>query len=176
MVVNEFNQCWRVIKSFLSIILPARHFVSRAQVLVPQIVSQWQRQHKKERILADPPNARGRKPNSVPLRVTIISLWTIVADGLEARYPSSTYGQQVAANRPRTACACTRWGLPCLLRHRRSGALLPHLFTLTVAVRHRRFLFCGTVPSLRRGWWSLATTVSCRVRTFLARQMSGAIV
>ena len=36
------------------------------------------------------------------------------------------------ANRtPRTACACTRWGLPCPGRHRPGGALLPHPFTLT---------------------------------------------
>lgn len=55
---------------------------------------------KRGRTLADPPNARGRKPNSVPFRVTIISLWTTVADGLEARYPSSTYGQQVADEPP----------------------------------------------------------------------------
>jgi hypothetical protein len=42
---------------------------------------------------------------------------------------------------------CTGWGLPCLRRHRRSGALLPHLFTFALL----RFLpqggpcvFCGT--------------------------------
>jgi hypothetical protein len=28
---------------------------------------------------------------------------------------------------------CSEWGLPCDLRHRRSGALLPHPFTLTSA-------------------------------------------
>jgi hypothetical protein len=27
--------------------------------------------------------------------------------------------------------SCSRWGLPCRLRHRRRGALLPHRFTLT---------------------------------------------
>src|SRR6202046_5245130 len=27
--------------------------------------------------------------------------------------------------------SCSVWGLPCLRRYRRSGALLPHLFTLT---------------------------------------------
>src|SRR5688500_2920289 len=30
-----------------------------------------------------------------------------------------------------TACACTRWGLPCLDCRQSSGALLPHRFTLT---------------------------------------------
>ncbi len=29
--------------------------------------------------------------------------------------------------------SCSVWGLPCLRRYRRSGALLPHLFTLTPA-------------------------------------------
>jgi hypothetical protein len=30
--------------------------------------------------------------------------------------------------------SCSVWGLPCLRRYRRSGALLPHLFTLTCAL------------------------------------------
>jgi hypothetical protein len=30
--------------------------------------------------------------------------------------------------------SCSRWGLPCHLRYRRRGALLPHLFTLTRAL------------------------------------------
>ena len=38
--------------------------------------------------------------------------------------------------REQSACAvpirfCSRWGLPCRLRRRSRGALLPHLFTLT---------------------------------------------
>src|SRR4029077_12731365 len=42
---------------------------------------------------------------------------------------------------------CSAWGLPCPLRCRRGGALLPHRFTLTVRSRkgtEGRFLFCGT--------------------------------
>ena len=35
----------------------------------------------------------------------------------------------------RAACACTRWGLPCPVRHRPGGALLPHRFTLTPSAR-----------------------------------------
>src|SRR5271165_5529217 len=31
--------------------------------------------------------------------------------------------------------SCSVWGLPCLLAYARSGALLPHLFTLTPAPR-----------------------------------------
>jgi len=29
--------------------------------------------------------------------------------------------------------SCSRWGLPCRLRCRKRGALLPHLFTLALA-------------------------------------------
>ena len=41
--------------------------------------------------------------------------------------------------------SCSRWGLPCRLRCRGRGALLPHPFTLT-ASKDWRFAFCGTFP------------------------------
>src|SRR5712672_458634 len=46
---------------------------------------------------------------------------------------------------------CSRWGLPCRLRCRKRGALLPHHFTLAAVDAARgnapwRFVFCGTVP------------------------------
>ncbi len=83
--------------------------------------------------------------------------------------------------------SCSVWGLPCLRRYRRSGALLPHHFTLTglavqaIALRAscacrstsiRRYLFCGTgrpralKPASRR----LSGTLPCGVRTFLPRR------
>jgi len=34
--------------------------------------------------------------------------------------------------------SCSVWGLPCLRRYRRSGALLPHLFTLTPISRESK--------------------------------------
>ena len=34
--------------------------------------------------------------------------------------------------------SCSVWGLPCLRRYRRSGALLPHHFTLTTALEFRK--------------------------------------
>jgi hypothetical protein len=41
--------------------------------------------------------------------------------------------------------SCSVWGLPCPRRYRRSGALLPHLFTLTPAgLRSRRT--CRAIP------------------------------
>ena len=42
--------------------------------------------------------------------------------------------------------SCSVWGLPCLRRYRRSGALLPHLFTLTKTGRP------GNRPSGRSPW------------------------
>ena len=46
---------------------------------------------------------------------------------------------------------CSRWGLPCRRRCRKRGALLPHRFTLTAAIRYapRRSVLCGTVPEAR---------------------------
>jgi hypothetical protein len=46
--------------------------------------------------------------------------------------------------------SCSRWGLPCRLRCRRRGALLPHRFTLAPVIRNapRRSVLCGTFPRL----------------------------
>ncbi len=48
--------------------------------------------------------------------------------------------------------SCSRWGLPCPLRCRRSGALLPHPFTLACSRPWRggcrRSAFCGTFPGV----------------------------
>jgi hypothetical protein len=53
---------------------------------------------------------------------------------------------------------------------RAAGELLPHRFTLTVALPRRRFTFCGTGP-----WgcppWRLASTLPCGARTFLPREL-----
>ena len=87
--------------------------------------------------------------------------------------------------------SCSVWGLPCLRRYRRSGALLPHLFTLTgLAVQayalrakcpcrstnSRRYILCGTgrlrafTPASR----TLSGTLPRGVRTFLPRQPTNA--
>ena len=48
--------------------------------------------------------------------------------------------------------SCSRWGLPCRLRCRTRGALLPHRFTLAFAVRpRRRSVLCGTFPGVAPG-------------------------
>ncbi len=57
----------------------------------------------------------------------------------KAFIPGPSYGVSQPA-----AWSCRRWGLPCQRRHRRCGALLPHLFTFTCAP----LLSC---PCLRRG-------------------------
>ena len=85
--------------------------------------------------------------------------------------------------------SCSVWGLPCLRLYSRSGALLPHHFTLTpaLAVRAepfgssprpgperpvpRRYIFCGTGRpwALRPTSRTLSGTLPCGVRTFLPR-------
>ena len=42
--------------------------------------------------------------------------------------------------------SCSAWGLPCPLRHRKGGALLPHPFTLTPGPNRGRSALCGTFP------------------------------
>jgi len=44
--------------------------------------------------------------------------------------------------------SCSVWGLPCPRRYRRSGALLPHHFTLTLALRPQA---ASGSPSRKRG-------------------------
>jgi hypothetical protein len=71
--------------------------------------------------------------------------------------------------------SCSVWGLPCLRRYRRSGALLPHLFTLTFGILRgrRRYLLCGTsrLAALTPRSRTLSGTLPCGVRTFLSRTL-----
>ena len=66
--------------------------------------------------------------------------------------------------------SCSVWGLPCPLHYCRGGALLPHLFTLTLALPPRRYVFCGTFrqPGLNPVSRTLSGTLLCGVRTFLS--------
>jgi len=61
--------------------------------------------------------------------------------------------RDLPGRRPETAIAvpiwsCSRWGLPCHLRCRRRGALLPHHFNLAWAKARRRFAFCCAFPGV----------------------------
>jgi len=69
--------------------------------------------------------------------------------------------------------SCSVWGLPCPGHYWTGGALLPHLFTLTL-LRGRYFL-CGTgrPPGLNPASRTLSGTPLCRVRTFLPRLRDG---
>ena len=73
--------------------------------------------------------------------------------------------------------SCTRWGLPCLPRHRRSGELLPHLFNLTCSCRRQDIGGIFSV-ALSPGYpeFALRTTVPSGVRTFLPDFSTGAIM
>ena len=54
----------------------------------------------------------------------------------------------VGAGRPSLPIwPCSRWGLPCRIRHRLRGGLLPHRFTLACTPKrsHRRSVLCCTV-------------------------------
>ncbi len=77
--------------------------------------------------------------------------------------------------------SCSVWGLPCRLRCRRRGALLPHLFTLAPTNRSGVFsVALSVVPSApmpsgiplkkpaRRNAHALRGTLPCGVRTFLS--------
>jgi hypothetical protein len=46
--------------------------------------------------------------------------------------------------------SCSVWGLPCLAHCCDSGALLPHLFTLTSMLPPGRYVFCGTFRRMAR--------------------------
>ena len=76
--------------------------------------------------------------------------------------------------------SCSVWGLPCVPAYAETGALLPHLFTLTPGGLHgplarpsdrRRYIFCctGRLCALRRKSRTLSGTLPCGVRTFLPR-------
>jgi|GEM_PF-3047150 len=67
--------------------------------------------------------------------------------------------------------SCSVWGLPCGVHCWPSGALLPHLFTLTCGRlrSRRRYIFCctGRLCALKRKSRTLSGTLPCGVRTFL---------
>ncbi len=66
--------------------------------------------------------------------------------------------------------SCSVWGLPCPLHCWNGGALLPHLFTLTLTLLPGRYVFCGTFrqPLLKAVSRTLSGTLLCGVRTFLS--------
>ena len=71
-----------------------------------------------------------------------------------------------------TACACTRWGLPCPVRHRTGVALLPHHFNLTCDRSHIGGVFSVALSLTRspRAGGCYPPPLSYRARTFLAEK------
>jgi len=110
----------------------------------------------------------GCKPDSVPPKGRRPFLWARRHRRARAAYPEAS---PVAGLRGRTTLGfpiwpCSAWGLPCLLRCRRSGALLPHPFTLTPGRFRGWSALCGTFPRVA----AAGRYPACRpsgVRTFL---------
>ncbi len=104
-------------------------------------------------------------------------LWAAHYCAAQATYPEVVARR--AGTRPRRTgkslpiWSCSVWGLPCPPHYCGGGALLPHLFTLTRALRPGRYIFCGTFrrtipPVPARGpSRTLSGTLLCGVRTFL---------
>jgi hypothetical protein len=69
---------------------------------------------------------------------------------------------------------CSVWGLPCPTHYCGGGALLPHLFTLTLALPPGRYILCGTFrrTGLNPASRTLSGTLLCGVRTFLPHSLT----
>jgi len=116
--------------------------------------------------------SRTCKPNSVCLAAGRSFLWATHYCEAQATYPE-VWRTEPARSRANPVFlpiwSCSVWGLPCPLHYCRGGALLPHLFTLTGALRPRRYIFCGTFrpTGFNRPSRTLSGTLLCGVRTFL---------
>ena len=101
----------------------------------------------------------------------VLSFKLVIYLGLSSHLNSSNQPWWLTKNcfRPKldhaiSIWSCSRWGFPCVFCYQKTGALLPHLFTLAMIWR---FIFCGTIPevSLAR---SYLAPCSYRARTFLS--------
>ena len=86
-----------------------------------------------------------------PVSRVLFSLAREMAIPLGRSLPNAS--RDLPGQRPETAIAvpiwsCSRWGLPCHLRYRRRGALLPHHFNLARIEIRRRSIFCCAFPGV----------------------------
>src|ERR1700724_745436 len=91
----------------------------------------------------------------------------------QATYPEVLRAEQARTRFWRNSLpiwSCSVWGLPCPAHYCASGALLPHLFTLTLASRPRRYVLCCTcrLTGLNPPSRTLSGTLLYGVRTFLS--------
>ena len=132
------------------------------------------------------PARRGRRRPRLPARpievaAAIISLGT-PSPTSSSPPPASIRGPRIrrpiVADRRsiEAACACTRWGLPCPVRHRNGRCALTTPFHPCLRPKsHRRFLFCGTFPDPQpTGRWVLPTTIVLSCSDF-PRRLTDAI-
>ena len=101
----------------------------------------------------------------------VLSFKLVIYLGLNSHLTSSNQPRWLTKNCfwPKIGLAisiwsCSRWGFPCVFCYQKTGALLPHLFTLASI---RRFIFCGTVPKVAFARSYLAPR-SYKARTFLS--------
>ncbi len=90
----------------------------------------------------------GCRPDSVPRRAAFIHLGQAFPPG-SCSLPGGLVrrgGRRGRATLDPPIRPCSAWGLPCPLRYRTGGALLPHPFTLTSGRIRRRSTLCGTFP------------------------------
>jgi hypothetical protein len=69
-----------------------------------------------------------------------------IARGIERPYPRAMGGPPNPPIWP-----CSRWGLPCVHHHWRTGELLPRHFNLTVRLRRMAVCFLWYFPPITRG-------------------------
>jgi hypothetical protein len=130
-------------------------------------------------------SAKGRGPDVDARSISRILYDVAAADGHSSRpaitdrlkRPTRKFGAPSRhalsdRNRPNSfpIWSCSAWGLPCPGHYCPAGALLPHLFTLTAALRPRRYILCGTFrpTPLKAPSRTLSGTLLCGVRTFLS--------
>jgi len=110
----------------------------------------------------------GCRPDSVPRRVTSIHLGRALPRG-SSNLPGDLVhrsGVRGQASLGPPIRSCSAWGLPCPLRLRRGGALLPHPFTLTPGQPGGGLLSAALSLALPRP--GVTRHAACRgVRTFL---------